>query len=192
MSASSAEMSAPVVDAFEAGAVLGAAEFEAAELAGAGVLELELDEQAASSRARQTAAQHAATVLPRRCPQCGRRFANRNQTHSCGRHDLAPHFAGKGRAVRELFDALLGLLRGFGPVTVLPEKTRIAFQVRMSFAAVSIRKDTCGLGNIRVMRSACSTRKRSRSKSGRSRFRGPVLTTPSMRRSMIRPGRLRS
>jgi len=31
------------------------------------------------------------------------------------------------------------LLRRFGPVKVLPEKTRIAFQVRMSFAQVSVR-----------------------------------------------------
>jgi hypothetical protein len=54
MSASSAAMSALVVDAFEAGAVLGAAEFEAAgELEGV-VLEL-LDEHAASSSAAPTA-----------------------------------------------------------------------------------------------------------------------------------------
>jgi hypothetical protein len=32
------------------------------------------------------------------------------------------------------------MLERFGPVTVLPEKTRIAFQVRMSFAAVSVRR----------------------------------------------------
>ncbi len=75
-----------------------------------------------------------------RCPDCGRRFANRNQTHACGRHGLEPHFEGKSPEVRELFDALVGLLQRFGPVTLLPEKTRIAFQVRMSFAAVSVRK----------------------------------------------------
>jgi len=75
-----------------------------------------------------------------RCTRCGRRFANPNQNHFCGRHDLNRHFEGKSREVRQLFDALLGLLRRFGPVTILPEKTRIAFQVRMSFAAVSVRK----------------------------------------------------
>jgi hypothetical protein len=42
--------------------------------------------------------------------------------------------------VRELFEAFIALLRRFGPVTVLPEKTRIAFQVRMSFAALSVRR----------------------------------------------------
>jgi Domain of unknown function (DUF5655) len=75
-----------------------------------------------------------------RCPKCGRRFAKRNQTHFCGRHGLERHFEGKTPGVRELFEAILALLRSFGPVTVLPEKTRIAFQVRMSFAAVSVRK----------------------------------------------------
>ena len=32
------------------------------------------------------------------------------------------------------------MLRDIGPVTVLPEKTRIAFQVRMSFAQLTIRR----------------------------------------------------
>jgi len=76
-----------------------------------------------------------------RCPECGRRFANRNQNHSCGRHDLAAHFEGKSSEVRELFEALVALLRRLGPVTVLPEKTRIAFQARMSFAAVSVSQN---------------------------------------------------
>ena len=74
------------------------------------------------------------------CPACGRSFANRNQSHFCGKHTLARHFEGKSREVRQLFDALLLLLESFGPVTINAEKSRIAFQVRMSFAAVSVRK----------------------------------------------------
>ena len=74
------------------------------------------------------------------CPACGRRFANRNQSHACGRHDLEHHFAGKPPEVRALFDAVVAELRALGPVTVLPEKTRIAFQVRMSFAQVTPRR----------------------------------------------------
>ena len=42
--------------------------------------------------------------------------------------------------MRAIYDALLAMLEGFGPVTVLPEKTRIAFQVRMSFAQLTIRR----------------------------------------------------
>ena len=75
-----------------------------------------------------------------RCPECGRRFANRNQSHACGRSTLASHFLGKPAAVRAIFNRLLVVARKNGPVTVLPEKTRIAFQVRMSFAAFVIRR----------------------------------------------------
>lgn len=75
------------------------------------------------------------------CPACGRFFANPNQSHACGRHALEPHFEGRSAKVRAIYDAFLAMLEGFGPVTVLPEKTRIAFQVRMSFAQLTIRRD---------------------------------------------------
>jgi uncharacterized protein DUF5655 len=39
-----------------------------------------------------------------------------------------------------MFDEVLAALRAIGPVKVLPEKTRIAFQVRMSFAQVTPRR----------------------------------------------------
>jgi hypothetical protein len=74
------------------------------------------------------------------CPRCGRTFANRNQTHSCGRHALEHHFRDKPAAVRALYDAFVDALEAFGPVEVLPEKTRIAFHVRMSFAQVTPRR----------------------------------------------------
>ncbi len=76
-----------------------------------------------------------------RCPKCRRAFANRNQTHTCRRlHDLAHHFAGREPIVREIFDRVIDAINAIGPVTILPEKTRIAFQVRMSFAPVTPRK----------------------------------------------------
>ncbi|MBV9929517.1 MAG: hypothetical protein JO013_01070 [Alphaproteobacteria bacterium] len=74
------------------------------------------------------------------CPACGRSFANRRQSHACGRHALAPHFEGRSEDVRRIFDAFLAMLESFGPVTVLPEKSRIAFQVRMSFAQLTPRR----------------------------------------------------
>lgn len=73
------------------------------------------------------------------CPRCDREFANRNQSHACGRHDLEAHFRGKPPAIRALFDAVVVAVEACGPVTVVPEKTRIAFQVRMSFAQVTPR-----------------------------------------------------
>jgi hypothetical protein len=76
-----------------------------------------------------------------RCDACGRAFANPRQSHACGRHDLESHFEGRGPKVRAIYDAFRAMLEGFGPVIVLPEKTRIAFQVRMSFAQLTIRRD---------------------------------------------------
>ena len=75
------------------------------------------------------------------CPRCGRTFANRNQTHTCrplGKLDQ--HFTGKDPGVRETFDRILTAVRRIGPVEVLPETTRIALHVRMSFAAFSPKK----------------------------------------------------
>lgn len=74
------------------------------------------------------------------CPRCRRTFANRNQSHSCGCHQLESHFRGKSPEVRALFEAVLAAVTALGPVVVLPEKTRIAFHVRMSFAQVTPRR----------------------------------------------------
>ena len=76
-----------------------------------------------------------------RCRECGRAFANRNQSHACGRHTLAHHFRGKPPEIRALFDGVVAAIRELGPMRVLPEKTRIAFQVRMSFAQVTPRRN---------------------------------------------------
>jgi hypothetical protein len=73
------------------------------------------------------------------CPVCQRRFANRNQSHFCGRHDLETHFERKPPEIRALFDTVVESIKRCGPVIVLPEKTRIAFQTRMSFAQVTPR-----------------------------------------------------
>lgn len=74
------------------------------------------------------------------CPECGRSFANRNQSHFCSHVRLEDHFQGRERKVVETFQRLLAAALKSGPVTVLPEKTRIAFQVRMSFAAFTLRR----------------------------------------------------
>jgi len=74
------------------------------------------------------------------CSRCGRRFANTNQTHFCSDVQLESHFEGKSPETRSLYDAFLAVVRKHGPVLVLPEKTRIAFQVRMSFAALMTRR----------------------------------------------------
>ena len=77
-----------------------------------------------------------------RCSACGRGFANFNQSHACGpRYTLAHHFRGKPPAIRTIYREVVTAIRAIGPVRVLPEKTRIAFQVRMSFAQVTPRRN---------------------------------------------------
>ena len=73
------------------------------------------------------------------CPDCGRHFANRNQSHFCGHYELGSHFEGKPAEIHLLFDAVVKAIERCGPVIVIPEKTRIAFQTRMSFAQVTPR-----------------------------------------------------
>ena len=75
-----------------------------------------------------------------RCDKCGRAFANKNQTHFCSHETLESHFERYPPETRRLYDAFLSVVQSFGPVVVLPEKTRIAFQVRMSFAALMTRR----------------------------------------------------
>ncbi len=74
------------------------------------------------------------------CPKSGRAFASRNQFHFCSDVRLEDHFAGRDPKVIATFHALLEAAEKSGPIRILPEKTRIAFQVRMSFAAFSLRR----------------------------------------------------
>lgn len=39
-----------------------------------------------------------------RCPECGRRFANKNQWHGCGPYSVEGFLAGKGERARLLFE----------------------------------------------------------------------------------------
>ena len=74
------------------------------------------------------------------CLKCRRGFANRNQSHFCSSVRLEDHFVGREPQVVDAFHRLLVAAEKSGPVTVLPEKTRIAFQVRMSFAAFTLKR----------------------------------------------------
>src|SRR5277367_6729876 len=76
-----------------------------------------------------------------KCPKCARLFANRYQSHFCSRITLRQHLANKTPCAIALFRIFAKLAKRCGPVRVVPEKTRIAFQVRMSFAAVTLRRD---------------------------------------------------
>jgi Domain of unknown function (DUF5655) len=79
------------------------------------------------------------------CPRCGRSFANLNQTQTCAAlGDLDRHFEGTAPLVRATFERILAVVADLGSVSVLPEKTRIALHVRMSFAAFMPRRRWLG------------------------------------------------
>ena len=87
------------------------------------------------------------------CPGCGRPFANRNQTHSCGPlGDVDRLFEGCASQVQECFERCWRPLAERGHWRS-PERTRVAFQVRMSFAAFQPRR--CWLdGHVVLARSS--------------------------------------
>ena len=114
------------------------------------------------------------------CPRCARTFANRNQTHTCAPlRDLDTHFAGAAADVRATFDRVVAVVRELGPVTVLPEKTRIALHARMSFAAFMPRKHWLN-GHLVLARHVPSTRfRRVETYSPRNVLHTFRLTTPA-------------
>jgi hypothetical protein len=81
------------------------------------------------------------------CPKCRHKFVTTNLSHSCSRYPLSYHFKGTDPIVREIFDEYLAVVESFGPVMVIPQKTRIVFQVRVRFAGAVTRKHwlDCGL-----------------------------------------------
>jgi hypothetical protein len=53
---------------------------------------------------------------------------------------VGQHLGGKGPNVISLYEQFVALVRRCGPVTIVPAKTRIGFQARMIFSALSLRQ----------------------------------------------------
>ncbi|HKO61357.1 MAG TPA: DUF5655 domain-containing protein [Pyrinomonadaceae bacterium] len=76
-----------------------------------------------------------------KCEKCGRPFANRNQTHSCGRFTVGEFLEGKSLNAVDLYRAFAAAIDQLGGVVTAPAKTRVGFQVRMIFASVNRLND---------------------------------------------------
>jgi hypothetical protein len=74
------------------------------------------------------------------CPACGRRYANRNQFHSCTTLTVQDHLREKTLRAVELYVALEAAVQECGPIRVHATKSRIAFVTRMQFARATLRK----------------------------------------------------
>ncbi|MGH2628330.1 MAG: DUF5655 domain-containing protein [Anaerolineales bacterium] len=81
-----------------------------------------------------------------KCPDCGRRFAKRNQWHSCAVRGVEAHFEGVDPAVREIFDRLLERLHTLGPLRVDAVKTSINLISRHHFGGVMVRRKHLRVG----------------------------------------------
>ncbi len=76
------------------------------------------------------------------CPDCGARFVNRNQWHSCGLATLDDWLDGLGSDGRALYDGFEGMIARCGEYHVGPAKTRIAFLGRVRFAGITRLSDS--------------------------------------------------
>jgi len=74
------------------------------------------------------------------CPECGRLFKHKHQSHSCLRIDPDEHFRGKSPHVRKIYDELLGEVRKFGEVNVSPVKVGVMLKAKSTFVAVKPKK----------------------------------------------------
>jgi hypothetical protein len=82
------------------------------------------------------------------CPKCGEKFVTKNMWHSCGKFSLEALFSRSEPHVFELYKKFAALVKSCGPVTIIPQKTRLVFQVRVRFAGCIPRKSylLCAFG----------------------------------------------
>lgn len=65
------------------------------------------------------------------CPECGERFTGKNMWHSCGKFSLDVLFAPCKPNVRESYEALERMALEVAPFHIIPQKSRVVFQLRM-------------------------------------------------------------
>jgi len=81
-----------------------------------------------------------------RCPECGRRFAQRTREHSCQITSIEDHLARTSPEVRSAFAALLEVLSSIGPHEVIALKTMLVFRVASNFAGATLTRSRIDLG----------------------------------------------
>jgi len=82
------------------------------------------------------------------CPKCDAKFVSANMWHSCGRYRLDDLFARSEPHVFTLFRKFRRMVESCGPTTMIPQKTRVVFMVRMRFAGATVRKTNLRIGLI--------------------------------------------
>lgn len=70
------------------------------------------------------------------CPECGKRFVTRNMSHSCGPHTVDQFMEGKGAQAWAYWNRLREMVGQCGPYSLVANKTRLEFMVRVRFAGM--------------------------------------------------------
>ena len=80
------------------------------------------------------------------CPHCGRKFAHRNQWHSCGQYTVESHLDNAGTQVVALYERFVELVNNCGEVIIEATKTSINFKSPGLFAVVHLQKKGLQVG----------------------------------------------
>jgi hypothetical protein len=75
------------------------------------------------------------------CPRCGHRFVTANIWHSCTTIELDDAFARSTPVVREAFDRYVARIARCGPISVVPQRSRIVIMGRVRFAGAVARRE---------------------------------------------------
>ena len=81
-----------------------------------------------------------------KCPRCGRRFAKRNQWHSCRVQSVDRHFESKPPGLRRLYRTLVRAMREFGPLRIDAVQSTINFVSTHHFGGLRVRRAHLRLG----------------------------------------------
>jgi hypothetical protein len=71
-----------------------------------------------------------------RCPRCGKKYVQRNSSHSCGPHTIEAFLEGKGPRATALWERFVEIVTSLGPVEPVANRHNIGFMVRARFASV--------------------------------------------------------
>ena len=75
------------------------------------------------------------------CPNCGRNFARKNQSHSCELYSIKTHHFKKATPLTiQIYNRFISLFKNFEPITIESLKNIIAIKKNSQFCTIQIQK----------------------------------------------------
>jgi hypothetical protein len=75
------------------------------------------------------------------CPNCGKSFRNKNQTHSCAIVSVEEHLINKPDNITKLYKILMAEISNFGDIEINPVVSSIQLRIGATFASIKLKKD---------------------------------------------------